>query len=36
MWPHVQTWLPLFAIVLTAAIGLGVVLFIMGQAKAHR
>jgi hypothetical protein len=33
---HVQIWFPLFTIVLSAAICLSVVSFIMGQAKAHR
>jgi hypothetical protein len=36
MWPDVQTWLPLFTIVLSAAVGLSVVSFIMGQAKVGR
>jgi hypothetical protein len=33
MWFYVQMWFPLLAIVLTAAICLSVVSFIMGQAK---
>jgi hypothetical protein len=36
MWPHVQTWLPLFTIVLSAAVGLSVASFIMGQTQVHR
>jgi hypothetical protein len=36
MWFHFQTWFPLFTIVLSAAICLSVVSFIIGQAKAHR
>ena len=33
MWFYVQIWYPLLAIVLTAAICLSVVSFIMGQPK---
>jgi hypothetical protein len=36
MLSYVQIWLPLFAVVLTAAICLSVASFIMGQAKIHR
>jgi hypothetical protein len=33
MWPHVQMWLPLLIIVLSVAVGLSVVSFMMGQSK---
>ena len=36
MLAYVQMWFPLLTIVLTAAICLTVVSFIMGQGKAHR
>jgi hypothetical protein len=36
MWLHVQTWLPLLTVALTAAICLSVASFIMGQGKIHR
>ena len=33
MWSYVQMWYPLLTIALTAAIGLSVLSFIMGQTK---
>ncbi len=33
MWFHIQTWFPLLTIILSAAICLSVVSFIMRQAK---
>jgi hypothetical protein len=33
MWLYIQTWLPLLAIALTAAICFSVASFIMGQAR---
>jgi hypothetical protein len=35
MWSYVQMWSPLLTIVLTAAICLSVVSFIVRQAKPH-
>jgi hypothetical protein len=36
MWSYVQMWFPLLTIVLTAAICLSVVSFIVRQPKVHR
>jgi hypothetical protein len=36
MWLHIQTWLPLLTIALTAAICFSVASFIMGQAGPQR
>jgi hypothetical protein len=36
MWPYVQTWLPLMTIVLTAAICIGVISFIVRQPELRR
>jgi hypothetical protein len=33
MWLHIQTWLPLVTVSLTAAICFGVASFIMGSAR---
>ena len=33
MWSYIQTWFPLLAVALTAAICFSVASFIMGQAK---
>jgi len=35
MWFYGQMWFPLLTVVLTAAVCLSVVSFIMGQAKPH-
>jgi hypothetical protein len=36
MWLHIQTWLPLVTVSLTAAICFGVASFVMGSAKLPR
>jgi len=35
VWFYVQMWFSILTIVLTVAIGIGVVSFIMGHAKPH-
>jgi len=36
MWLHIQTWLPLLTIALTAALCFSVASFIMGQTRPEK